>query len=93
MSEIAAPPFGERIQIFLATRKYYTWKDLRDALFEGDLSALIDAWVDDYLPPPVRQVCEDTWPPDVVQLYLLRRLLRQTASLHQQTTAVLQQLT
>lgn len=75
------PPLGDRLAAFLAAHHYYTWKDLREDVFAGDIDAMLDAYATGVLPLAARQVLEDTMSPDWIAVGLLRRLSRQMSAL------------
>lgn len=56
--------------------RFYGYRDVL-ACFGEDQDAFVDAFCDDTLPPAVRQTCLDTMGERLLEVWLLRRLVRQ----------------
>ncbi len=78
---LSAAPLPERITAFLATHRYYTYRDLVAEVFSGSSDDFVDAWATGALPHDVRHAAEDTLSPEWLQVLLLRRISRQLVTL------------
>ncbi len=61
---------------FASLPKYYGWKDIA-ALYGDDEDRLVDAYCDGTLPPALRHAVNETVGPQLLQTWLLRKLIRQ----------------
>ena len=56
--------------------RFYSFKDVLAEVFGGDEDRFIDAWCDGSLPRATRDAVLDTMPPRLIEVYLLRRIVR-----------------
>lgn len=77
-----APSLADRLWDFhSAHQPFYSYKEVVDAVFSGDIATFTDAYCSGALPIVVRHACEDTLPLERLQVLLLMRVSRQLQAL------------
>ncbi len=69
-------PLAARVQVYLSTHRFYSYRDILADLFAGNEDTFLDAWVSHALPPEMEAVIAETAQPRTLELLLLRRLVR-----------------
>jgi hypothetical protein len=72
---------SDRLADFAASHQFYSWRDVREIVFDNSTDAFVDAWASGILPGPVAKACEDTMDVQWLQVFLLRRISRQMSAL------------
>ena len=69
-------PLAARLQVYLSAHRFYSYKDILADVFTSDEDAFVDAWVSQAFPPAVELAIVETMHARVMELLLLRRLVR-----------------